>query len=125
MVDIAFQDSFARPLAKTLANKFRVNSLSYVRESVPTYDPATGTATSSETTYAKAGAVEMSKNVEGSGVSGSQELNAWICLADIGDQTPTTRDHLVYLGKTWKITSIDPLFSGDQLYACRVTGAHS
>ena len=122
---MAFQDSFARPLAKTLVNRFRVNSLSYVRESVPTYDPATGTATSSETVFTKAGAVEMSKNIEGGGVAGSQELNAWICLADIGDQIPTTRDHLVYLGKSWKIISIDPLFSGDQLYACRVTGAHS
>nr|BAR34292.1 phage tail protein [uncultured Mediterranean phage uvMED] len=125
MITIAFQDSFGVPVAKELVDKFRVSSLDYVREDVPVYDPATGAVTSASTTFNSAGAVEMVHNIEEGGVSGRQELYVWMCLADIGDQLPTTRDHLVYLGKTWKVTVIDPILTGDKLYACRVTGAFS
>ena len=40
--------------------------------------------------------------------------------AGIGDQFATTDDMIEYNGRKWNITSVDPQYSGDVLYACKV-----
>ena len=48
---MAFQDSWARPLADELVSLFRVDSISYVRRGVPVYDPATGQTNHAEQVF--------------------------------------------------------------------------
>jgi hypothetical protein len=40
--------------------------------------------------------------------------------AYIGDMFPTTDDYLEYAGRKYNITSVDPKYSGDENYACKV-----
>ena len=117
---MASQDAWARPLAQELVNEFRVDTFDYIRR-VTGYDPATGDTTQTETVYLKAGAVTQSTNIEEGGVSGPVTLFAWIYLGDIDDIWPTTNDLLRYQGSRWKIVDIDPMFSGDVKYACKLT----
>ena len=83
---MAYQDSFAAPLAKKLVDKFRVTSLSYTRVSDPAYDPSTGVVTPGETTYPSAGAVYPSfVDKANGGPSNSIQIEVEICLADVGN----------------------------------------
>ena len=113
---MAYQDSFAVPLAKKLVDKFRVTGLSYIRVDEPVYDPATGTSTPSETTFTSAGAVFPSfADQDNGGPSNDIEIKVVIDLAGVGNVIPTTRDRLDYFGRPWKVVRVD-LSSGDLLY---------
>ena len=122
---MASQDAWARPLAKELVDVFRVASLTYVRVEQGSYDPATGDVVETETSFPGAGAVLSTNESEGGGVAGTQELEVWIDMQGIGDVWPTTRDRLEYLGKSWKVVDITPKYSGDTLYACKLTGRYA
>ena len=118
---MAFQDGFATPLAKKLVNKFRVSSLEYTRVDEPVYDPSTGTSTPTETTFTSAGAVYPSfADQDNGGPSNTIELKVEICLADVGNIIPTTRDRITYQGRPWKVVRVD-LKSGDALYSSTLT----
>ena len=118
---MAYQDSFAVPLAKKLVDKFRVTGLDYIRVDEPVYDPSTGTSTPSETTFNSAGAVFPSfADQDNGGPSNDIEIKVEICLADVGDIIPTTRDRITYQGRPWKVVRVD-LKSGDQLYSSTLT----
>ena len=113
---MAYQDTFAVPLAKKLVDKFRVTGLNYIRVDEPVYDPSTGTSTPSETTYTSAGAVFPSfQDQDNGGPSNDIEIKVVIDLAGVGNVIPTTRDRLDYLGRPWKVVRVD-LSSGDLLY---------
>jgi len=114
------QDIWARPLAKSLVDAFRVPSLSYIRVST-TYNTTTGLTTDSETTYTGAGALIKSNNNEEVGeTAGNEAIHVWLDLQGIGDIYPTTNDLIDYDSKKWRITNIDPQYSGDTKYACKV-----
>ena len=118
---MALQDSFGRSVAKTLVDRFRVTGLTYVRVDQPVYDPATGTATPTETTYTAAGAVYPSFSDQASGEANNAiEIRVEVCLSDIDDTVPTTRDRIEYLGRSWKVVQVD-LKSGDELYSATLT----
>ena len=118
---MAYQDSFAVPLAKKLVDKFRVTGLDYIRVDEPVYDPATGTTTPTETTFASAGAVFPSfADKDNGGPSNDIEIMVVIDLAGVGNVIPTTRDRLDYLGRPWKVVRVD-LSSGDLLYTATLT----
>ena len=118
---MAYQDTFARPLAQKLVDKFRVNGLDYIRVDEPVYDPATGTSTPTETRFTSAGAVYPSfEDQDNGGPSNEIEIKVEIFLGDVGDVIPTTRDRLDYLGRPWKVVRVD-LNSGDQLYSATLT----
>lgn len=114
------QDAWAKPIAKLANSTFVVPSLKYVRVS-RSYDPATGAVTATETEYSNCGAVEQSGRVESGGTAESYEVVVWLATESIGEQFPTTGDHLIYMSMKWKIVSINPQYSGDVLYACQVT----
>ena len=116
----ASQDAWAKPLADTLVDLFRVESLDYIRTGIPTYDPATGQVTGSETVFTSAGAITVSGS-KGEGTTGADMfLEVWINTSYIGDMFPTTDDFLEYQGRRWNIVSVDPRYSGDESYACKV-----
>ena len=114
------QDTWARPLAKSLVDSFRVPSLSYIRVAT-TYNTTTGLTTDSETTYSGAGAlIKTSNNEETSETAGNEAIQVWLDLQGIGDIWPTTNDFISYDSKKWRIQTIDPQYSGDVKYACKV-----
>tara|TARA_B100000902_G_C27018405_1_gene768375 strand:- start:75 stop:443 length:369 start_codon:yes stop_codon:yes gene_type:complete len=118
---MAFQDAWAKPLAETLVKRFRVDGLEYVRVNDPIYDPATGTASGSETRFQKAGAVypPVSNQAEG-GAGNVEQIQVELYLEDVGNLVPTTRDYLEYLGKRWKVVNV-ATNSGDLLYSATIT----
>ena len=114
---MASQDLWARPLAQTLVNEFRVTGLDYIRVDEPVYDPTTGTSTPTETRYTSAGAVYPTfEDQDQGGPSNQIEIKVEIFLGDVDDVIPTTRDRIDYLGRPWKVVRVD-LKSGDQLYS--------
>lgn len=122
---MAKQDAWARPLAKTLVDQYRVQGLTYIRVDEPVYDPSTGTTTPSETTFTSAGAVFPSfSDQDQGGPSNDIEIKVAIFLGDVGDIIPTTRDRLEYLGRPWKVVRVD-LSSGDLLYSAELTARAS
>jgi hypothetical protein len=117
---VASQDLWARPLADQLVSLFRVDGLLYVRRTQQGYDPATGQVTATEQNFTKAGAITERRRVEGGGANETYEIDVWMYLGDIDDQWPTTDDWFVYEANTWKIVQVDPMYSGDTRYACKV-----
>ena len=118
---MAFQDAWAKPLAQTLVGRFRVDGLDYVRVNNPSYDPATGTASGSETRFTKAGAVYPPATNQADGNAGNvEQIQVELYLEDVGNVIPTTRDYLEYLGKRWKVVNV-ATNSGDLLYSATLT----
>jgi hypothetical protein len=117
---MAFQDQWAKPLADSLVDLYRVDGLQYVKIRQG-YDPSTGDVSITRQMYDAAGAVtkKMVTN-EGGGVQQVQAIEVWINSARIGEMWPTTLDLIRYEGSDWKIVEINPQFSGDTRYACKV-----
>ena len=117
---MASQDSWAKPTADDLVDLFRVSDLEYIRTGTSVYDPTTGQVISNDTSYEGAGAVTKGGSI-GEGTTGANMyLEVWMNTAYIGDLFPTTDDFLVYQGRKYNITQVDPMYSGDQNYACKV-----
>ena len=116
---MASQDQWARPLAKTLVDLFRVTGLDFIRRT-STYDPATGVVTPTEQIFTSAGAVVKTAHTETDPTTEQHDLTVWVCLADIDDIWPTPEDQLAYEGARWRITSIDPAYGGDTRYAAKL-----
>lgn len=122
---MASQDAWARPLAKQLVDLFRVDSCNYIRIGQGAYDPETGQVTNGETLFEGAAAVTKTGRIEEGGAGEQHYLECWIDTQGIGDVQPTTLDQMEYLGRRWKITQIDPAYSGDVEYAVKVTARSS
>ena len=105
------QDVWAKPLAKRLIDKFRSQSLVYVKVAFDAYNEVTGTVPSTETRFGAAGAVTRSRKVERNGVQQGNEVEVWVDH----DTVPwpiTSSDRLEYLGRKWKVTEIASYGSG-------------
>ena len=84
------------------------------------YDPATGDITSTETVIPAAGAVTKTMRGEQQGVGEDHSLEIWLDHQVVPFPVLPS-DRLDYLGKRWKITDINPTYSGDVVYASKVT----
>ena len=103
------QDSWAKPLAKRLVDRFRSQDVSYVRIAPGAYDETTGTATLNEAVIPAAGAVVRSMQGERDGVQQGHTVEVWIDHQTI-PWPVSTNDRLEYLGRRWKIIAIDPTY---------------
>ena len=74
--------------------------------------------------FPAAGALLYTSNTEAGGSAGPQFIYVWCDMQGIGDIWPTTNDAIDYDGKRWKITAIDPKYSGDVKYAAKLTARY-
>lgn len=117
---MAFQDGWAKPTADELVDLFRVDSVTYIRKSGTSYDPETGEVTQTEKRYDKAGAVTKSGQLSDAQVGKNMYLEVWMNTASIDEIFPTVDDFIEYNGRTWNVVAVDPMYSGDIKYACKV-----
>jgi hypothetical protein len=117
---MAFQDSWAKPTADELVDLFRVDSFTYIRKTNAQYDPETGVVSETEKVYTKAGAVTKSGMIGQGSVGKTMYLEAWMNTASIDEEFPTTDDFVQYNNRTWNIVQVDPMYSGDILYAAKI-----
>lgn len=103
------QDLWAIPLAKRLVDRFRSQKVAYIRVAPSSYDEQTGTIAATETRIEAAGAVVKSMKGERDGVQQGHEVEVWIDHITV-PWVVTTQDRIEYLGKRWKIISIDPTY---------------
>ena len=109
------------PVAVELIQNVFPTPIVYHRSDGKAYDPATGEVVETITDYSISAGVLSSGRMEAGGTAETYELVVWLATESIGEEFPTTSDHLLYRGMKWKVTSINPEFSGDVLYACQVT----
>lgn len=118
------QDAWAGPLAKRLVDRFRSQSLTYIRVQSGGYDETTGTVLTVQLTIPAAGAVVKSMQGERDGVQQGHQVEAWIDHQTV-PWPITTNDRLQYLGKRWKIVSIEPTYGsggeGSSGFKCLTT----
>ena len=117
---MASQDAWAKPTADELVSLFRCDTVTYIRKSSPAYDPETGEVTQTETRYNKAGAVTKSGQLSDASVGKTMYVEIWMNTASIDEIFPTVDDFIEYNGRTWNVVAVDPMYSGDVYYACKV-----
>ena len=110
-------DTWAQPLAAQLVDLFRCSTLSFVQITPGVYDPATGAVVNTETVIPAAGAV--TKSMREARRRCEQELTCWLDHQTV-PWPITASDRLEYMGKRWKITDVNPTYSGDVVYASKV-----
>jgi hypothetical protein len=107
----ALQDAWAKPLAEKMINKYRCQSLVYVKVSFGAYDEVAGNVPSIETKFNAAGAVMRSRKAERNGVQQGHEVEAWVDHKTV-PWPITSSDRLEYLGRKWKVTEVASYGSG-------------
>ena len=114
-------DAVFLPVAEELIDKVFPTPIVYKLTSEPTYDPETGDVTENSTDYnINAGILSRGRN-EGGGTDGEFELRLWIHHGLNGvPALPTTHDRVVYDNTTWKVVTVDPTYSSDNLIASKL-----
>jgi len=115
-------DAVFKPVAKQLIDSVFPTDIVYRHSNGIGYDPATGSASNSVTTYnIKAGVLSRGRVEEG-GVAETYELRLYIHHDTSGmPSLPTTADSVVYDGTEWKVTQVDPTYSSAGLIASKIT----
>ena len=87
------------------------------------YDPLSGVIPSSQVDHSiNAGVLSRSRTEEG-GVGESYTIQIWVHHGATGLQfLPKTSDSFTYDGTVWRVTSIEPTYSSDNLIASKITG---
>jgi len=118
---MSFADTLL-PLAEGLIDQTFGTSVLYQRVLHGGYDPATGLVTA--TTVDKqimAGVLSTGRNEQG-GPEESHQLRLWVHHGPTGLQIfPLTSDRVQYLGEWWKVTTVEPTYSGTTLVASKLT----
>tara|TARA_A200000159_G_scaffold68719_3_gene63665 strand:+ start:9150 stop:9518 length:369 start_codon:yes stop_codon:yes gene_type:complete len=114
-------DATFLPVAKELIDQVFPTTVAYLRNEVGNYNPATGEVTQNTTQFdIKAGVLSRGRTEEG-GVAETQELRLWIHHGTGGlPHLPTTSDQVEYAGLVWKVASIDPTYSSEDLIASKI-----
>ena len=113
-------DALFRGVGKDLVELFGSDCVYHQSTGGGTYDPMTGVTTNPVTDHnVKVGVEQVDRSEEG-GAEESRTALMWFShvLLPI---TPTTADTITYRGEEWKVVSVDPEFSGDQLIAFKIT----
>jgi len=105
------QDAWAKPLSKRMIDKYRSQSLTYIKVTSGVYNETLGTVAITEARFNAAGAVTRSKKSERNGVEQGNEVSVWVDH----DTVPwpiSSNDRLEYLGRKWKVTEVESYGSG-------------
>jgi hypothetical protein len=105
------QDAWAKPLSKRMIDKYRSQSLTYIKVTPGVYNETLGTVAITETRFTAAGAVTRSKKSERNGTQQGNEVSVWVDH----DTVPwpiSSNDRLEYLGRKWKVTEVESYGSG-------------
>lgn len=116
-------DALFRGVGKDLVTLFGSDCV-YHQNAGGTYDPDTGAVTSASVDHAVRVGVEQVNRVEGGGPEETREAVMWFShvLLPI---VPRTEDTITYRGQLWKVNTIDPEFSGDQVIAYKILARSS
>ena len=114
-------DAVFLPVAEELIDQVFPTPITYIQIGQPIYDPETGLSTPVETPVSiNAGILSRGRN-EGGDVQGEYEMRLWIHHGPAGLQSlPTTADRVLYDGVYWKIVTVDPTYSSDDLIASKL-----
>jgi hypothetical protein len=94
----------------------------YRRLAGATYDAAAGEMDLDTTDYAINAGVLGYRKSERSGSSESREVRLWIHHGPGGlPAEPTTGDVVLYDGSIWRVTEVDPAYTGAGLIASQLT----
>jgi hypothetical protein len=118
---MSFADTLL-PLAEGLIDQTFGTPIIYQRRIHGGYDPTTGqVASSTVDRQIMAGVLSTGRNEEG-GTQEQRELRLWVHHGVTGLQIfPLTSDRVQYLGVWWKVTRVDPSYSGQALVASKLT----
>lgn len=118
---MSFADTLL-PLAEGLIDDTFGVSILYQRVIHGGYDPVTGQVTASTVDREIKAAVLSTGRREQGGVMEDRELRLWVHHGPSGLQIfPATADRIEYLGLWWKVTAVDPTYSGAALVASKLT----
>ena len=114
-------DSTFLPVAEELIDNVFPTPIIYLQTGNVGYNPATGQANPAVTEYSINAGILSRGRVEGGGVAEEYELRLWIHHGPAGlPVLPTTSDRVLYDNVYWKVFSVDPTYSSDDLIASKI-----
>lgn len=114
-------DAVFLPVAIELIDDVFPTPIKYLQTEPPTYDPETGSTAENVTEYDINAGILSRGRMEGGGTTGDYEIRIWIHHGAKGlPELPTTRDRIEYDNTTWKVVSVDPTYSSDDLIASKL-----
>ena len=117
-------DSTFLPLAKELIDEF-ATAVTYHQhvDGTGSYDPATGTITSSDIDHSINAGVLSRGRTENGGTGETYEITIWVHHGAGGLQfLPKTGDSFTYDDTVWLVTAIEPTYSSKDLIASKIVG---
>jgi hypothetical protein len=118
---MSFADTLL-PLAEGLIDDTFGTPILYQRVIHGGYSPETGQVTSSTVDRQIMAAVLSTGRTEQGGTAEQRELRLWVHHGATGLQIfPLTSDRVQYLGIWWKVTAVEPTYSGQALVASKLT----
>ena len=109
------------PVAIELIDSVFPTPIKYLQTENPAYDPATGQTTPNVTEYSINAGILSRGRVEQGGAAEDYELRLWIHHGSRGlPVLPKTSDRVLYDSVYWKVFSVDPTYSSDDLIASKI-----
>ena len=109
------------PVAEELIDSIFPTPIKYLQTENPAYDPATGQTTPNVTEFSINAGILSRGRVEQGGAAEDYELRLWIHHGSRGlPVLPKTSDRVLYDSVYWKVFSVDPTYSSDDLIASKI-----
>ena len=109
------------PVAIELIDSVFPTPIKYLQTENPTYDPATGQTTPNVTEFSINAGILSRGRVEQGGAAEDYEMRLWIHHGSRGlPVLPKTSDRVLYDSVYWKVFSVDPTYSSDDLIASKI-----
>jgi len=120
-------DATFLPVAVELIDNVFATAITFHQHGTSSYDPETGSVTSSETDHAISAGVLSRSRVEGGGPAETYEIDIWVHHdGNTGlDFLPTTEDTFTYDGFLWRVIEVSPTYSSAGLIASKIKGRNS
>ena len=115
-------DGVFLPVAVELIDSVFPTPIVYQKIGIPNYDPATGAVSPDVQEFnINAGILSRGRSESG-GAAEEYEIRMWIHHDKGGlESLPKTADRVFYDNVYWKIVTVDPTYSSDNLIASRLT----